>query len=189
MRVARMMVAIPAVLLMTACADEGPTGAALDDVTASLNRSAAAPAASAPGRAARTTIVDVALAVNAESGEFSTLIAAVVRADLLGALSANGQRTVFAPTDAAFAKLGLNADNIDTLPIDALTDILLYHVANGRRDAESVVTSSQIRMLNGGFTSISVTDEGAFINESRIIAVDVGASNGIIHVIDTVLLP
>jgi uncharacterized surface protein with fasciclin (FAS1) repeats len=189
MRAVRMMVAIPAVLLMTACADEGPTGAAFDDVTASLNRGAAEAAATAPGRAARTTVVDVALAVNAETGEFSTLIAAVLSADLAGALSANGQRTVFAPTDAAFAKLGLNADNIGTLPLDVLTNILLYHVANGRRDAESVVTSSQIRMLNGEFTTISLTDEGAFINDSRIIAVDVGASNGIIHVIDTVLMP
>src|SRR5688572_13869116 len=75
------------------------------------------------------TIVEAALAVNAETGEFSTLIAAVVRAGLVDTLNGKRQFTVFAPTDAAFAKLGLNAGNIDTVPLDALTNILLYHVA------------------------------------------------------------
>ena len=137
----------------------------------------------------RTTIVDVALAVNAESGEFSTLIAAVVAADLVGALSGNGQLTVFAPTDAAFAELDLNADNIGDLDTATLTNILLYHVANGRRMAEDVVSSDQIRMKNGQFTMISVTDDGAYINDSMIVATDVPADNGVIHVIDAVLLP
>ncbi|MBE0565914.1 MAG: fasciclin domain-containing protein [Krumholzibacteria bacterium] len=137
----------------------------------------------------RTTIVDVALAVNAETGEFSTLIAAVVAADLVDALSARGQLTVFAPTDAAFAKLGLDADSIGSLDKDTLTGILLYHVAKGRRLAEDVVSSDRIRMLNGGFTAISLNDEGAFINDALIVATDVPADNGVIHVIDTVLLP
>ena len=137
----------------------------------------------------RTTIVDVALAVNAESGEFSTLIAAVVAADLVDALSGNGQLTVFAPTDEAFAKLDLNADNIGEMDQDALTGILLYHVAKGRRMAEDVVSSDQIRMLNGRRTMISLMDGGAYINDSMIVATDVPADNGVIHVIDTVLLP
>jgi uncharacterized surface protein with fasciclin (FAS1) repeats len=137
----------------------------------------------------RTTIVDVALAVNAESGEFSTLIAAVVAADLVDALSGNGQLTVFAPTDAAFAKLDLNADNIGEMDPDALTGILLYHVAKGRRMAEDVVSSDQIRMLTGQRTMISLMDGGAYINDSMIVATDVPADNGVIHVIDTVLLP
>jgi transforming growth factor-beta-induced protein len=137
----------------------------------------------------RTTIVDVALAVNEDSGEFSTLIAALVAADLVDALSGNGQLTVFAPTDEAFAKLDLNADNIGDMDMDALTNILLYHVAKGRRMAESVVSSDQIRMLNGERTMISLMDGGAYINDSMIVATDVPADNGVIHVIDTVLLP
>ena len=137
----------------------------------------------------RTTIVDVAIAVNQDSGEFSTLIAAVVAADLVDALSGNGQLTVFAPTDEAFAKLDLNADNIGDLDKDALTNILLYHVAKGRRMAEDVVSSDQIRMLNGDRTMIMVNDEGAFIDESKIVNTDVPADNGVIHVIDTVLMP
>jgi uncharacterized surface protein with fasciclin (FAS1) repeats len=189
MRVARLMVVIPAMLLLAACADDGPTGVATDAAVAGLNRGAAGQSAGAPGRAARTTIVDVALAVNAQTGEFSTLIAAVLRADLAGALAADGQRTVFAPTDAAFAKLGLDADNIDGVPLDALTDILLYHVTGGRRDAASVTDKTRIRMLNGGFTRISVQGDGAYINDAKIVAVDIAASNGIIHVIDAVLLP
>jgi transforming growth factor-beta-induced protein len=137
----------------------------------------------------RTTIVDVALAVNEDSGEFSTLIAALVAADLVDALSGNGQLTVFAPTDEAFAKLDLNADNIGDMDMDALRNILLYHVAKGRRMAESVVSSDQIRMLNGERTMISLMDGGAYINDSMIVATDVQADNGVIHVIDTVLLP
>lgn len=136
------------------------------------------------------TVVEVALAVNGETGEFSTLIAAVVAADLVDALSTRGQRTVFAPTDAAFAELGLNAGNIaGALDSEALTDILLYHVAPGRRAAQSVVNARQIRMLNGGFNDIWVDDSGAYIGGARIIQTDVEASNGIIHVIDAVLLP
>lgn len=133
------------------------------------------------------SIVDVALAVNADTGEFSTLIAAVVTADLVGALDAVGQRTVFAPTDAAFAELGLNADNIGDLPVAALTDILLYHVANGARDAEDVLGSRQIRMLNGDLTTVDASAPS--INESGFVAVDIHTANGIIHIIDAVLLP
>jgi uncharacterized surface protein with fasciclin (FAS1) repeats len=144
----------------------------------------------APTRpAASPTLVEVALAVNAESGEFSTLIAAVVSAGLVDALSAVGQRTVFAPTDAAFAELGLDADNIAGLDRDALTNILLYHVAPGRRYASDVVSSDRIRMSNGDFVSVRLQDGSAFINDSRILVTDVEASNGLIHVIDAVLLP
>ena len=147
----------------------------------------------APGRAsaapAGPSIVEIALAVNADTGEFSTLIAALQAADLVGALNGNRHYTAFAPTDAAFAKLGLNAGNIGTLDKATLTNILLYHVTNGRRLSQSVVGASQIRMANGGFTKVSVSGEGAFINSSKIVAVDIKARNGVIHVIDTVLLP
>jgi uncharacterized surface protein with fasciclin (FAS1) repeats len=137
----------------------------------------------------RTSIVDVALAVNAETGEFSTLIAAVVAADLVATLDGNRQFTVFAPTDAAFAELGLDASNIGSLPKQALTNILLYHVAPGNRPAEDVVMSSQVRTLAKKFLKVSVTADGAYVNNAMIVLPDVFADNGVIHVIDKVLLP
>ena len=128
------------------------------------------------------------------SPAFTTLVAAVTCPGFDGAiataLSATGQRTVFAPTNVAFAKLGLNAGNVcAALPLATLQDILLYHVAPGARLAADVVASETIRMANGERTTITVNAEGAFINQSRITATDIVASNGVIHVIDTVLLP
>jgi len=145
--------------------------------------------------AARTapsgSIVDTALAVKAQSGEFSTLVAAVLAADpaVLARLSRTGQVTVFAPTDAAFAKLGLDASNVGSLPRATLTKILLYHVAPGARDAADVVSSTRIRTLEGGFLRVSLSGGNAFVNDSKIVATNIRTTNGIIHVIDTVLLP
>ena len=137
------------------------------------------------------TIVDVTIDVNNQTGDFDTLIAALQAADpiVLATLSGNGQHTVFAPTDDAFAALGLDETNVGSLAKDVLTDILLYHVAHGRRDSGDVTSSSQIRMLNGQFTEISVDSSGAYIDNAQIILADVLAANGIIHVIDAVLLP
>jgi uncharacterized surface protein with fasciclin (FAS1) repeats len=138
------------------------------------------------------SIVDIAVAASqANPGEFKTLVAAVLAADpaVLATLSKQRQLTVFAPTDAAFAKLGLDAGSIDTLPKATLTQILLYHVAPGARDAADVTASDRIRTLQRGFLDVTVNGNGAFVNESKIVAVDIRASNGIIHVIDTVLLP
>ncbi len=168
--------------------------AACSDATAPIE---AVPAESrtalvAGGSAAGTqdqSIVDIALAVNQQSGEFSTLIAALVSADLVETLDQKRQFTVFAPTDAAFAALGLDATSIGSLPTDVLTDILLYHVAPGRRFANSVVSAKQIRMLNKDFTTVSVTAAGAFIDNAQIVATDIAARNGVIHIIDSVLLP
>ena len=145
----------------------------------------------------RTTIVDIALAVNAESGEFSTLIAALVSADLVDALDGKGQFTVFAPTDAAFAAAGLDAGNIGDVPVDVLTGILLYHVAPGNRPAEDVLGSTQIRTLAKSFVGVEVNDDGAFLVDgngdlAELLApdlIDIFADNGVIHVIDAVLFP
>ena len=125
----------------------------------------------------RQSIVTIA----SEEG-FTTLVAAVVHAELVEELTTNRSLTVFAPTDAAFAKLGLNAGNIDDLDKAVVADILLYHVTAGRKFSESVIAAPSQKMLNGDRASRAELLGG-------IVAVDVTASNGVIHVIDTVLLP
>jgi uncharacterized surface protein with fasciclin (FAS1) repeats len=141
------------------------------------------------------TIVDVALAANAQTGEFSILIAALQAADpaVINTLSGKGQFTVFAPTDAAFVsllgELGLTADQLLSNK-DLVTQVLLYHVARGNRDSGQILASDRIRTLNGGFLFQSggvLTDANG--RTSNIIAVDIKASNGVIHVIDRVVLP
>ena len=146
-------------------------------------------------------LVDVALEVNGEgpyAGAFDTLIAAVLAADpaVVQTLTGNGQHTVFAPTDSAFLMLGITADNLDelladgTLTVEGLTDILLYHVAHGRRYSGDVLESEKIRMLNGSFVQqaggVLTDNQGGM---SNIIVTDVPAANGIIHAINAVLIP
>jgi uncharacterized surface protein with fasciclin (FAS1) repeats len=142
-------------------------------------------------RSSGPTIVETALAVNAQSGEFSQLIAAVQRAGLVDALNGNRQFTVFAPTDAAFEDLyaALGVSSVDEIPLGTLTAVLLYHVAPGERFSGDVVSSDRIRTVSKGFLFPSVHDGGAWVNDARIVAADVDASNGVIHVIDKVLIP
>ena len=97
--------------------------------------------------------------------------------------------TVFAPTDAAFARLGLNATNIGSLPKSKLLKILQYHVVRGERYSQGVVEANRLRMLTGDYASVSLTNAGAFVDSSKITATDIKAGNGVIHIIDTVLLP
>lgn len=152
-----------------------------------LGISAGPVAARQPG----PTIVGAALAVNAQTGEFDHLIAAVVRTGLVGTLDGNRQFTVFAPTDAAFEDLfsALGVDGVDEIPLDTLRTVLLYHVAPGERLSGDVISSSRIRTIGKGFLSPSVHDGSAWINDARIVMPDVDVSNGVIHVIDKVLLP
>jgi transforming growth factor-beta-induced protein len=140
------------------------------------------------------TIVQVALEANAQTGEFSILIAALQAADpvVIQKLSGKGKFTVFAPTDAAFLslldELGVTAEQL--LSNQALvTRVLLYHVARGNREAEDVLESERIRTLRG-----VLFQEGGVLTDANgrtanIIATDIKASNGIIHVIDRVVLP
>jgi uncharacterized surface protein with fasciclin (FAS1) repeats len=146
-------------------------------------------AAPVAARRSGPTIVETAIAVNAETGEFSTLIAAVQAAGLVDVLNGNRQFTVFAPTDAAFAALGLNAGNIGTaLDDETLTDILLYHVTAGRKDAATVVDSDSLRMLNGDRADVEV-GSGVTIDGAPVVETDIRTSNGIIHIVGGVLLP
>ena len=152
-----------------------------------------APAATAAPKG--NTIVDVALAENAKSGEFSILIQALLAADpaVISTLSGKGQFTVFAPTDAAFLSL---LSELQLTPGELLSDqdlvtqVLLYHVARGNRNSNAVLGSSRIRTLERGFLFQSggiLTDENG--RSANIIATDIKASNGVIHVIDRVVLP
>lgn len=143
------------------------------------------------------TVVQTALEVNASTGEFSTLIAALSYAGLVEAVDAFDQVTVFAPTDDAFAALELNADNIDEAFAGddgkaALTNILLYHLKEGRQFSRPVLNKRQIEMANGGFTypdaSIPALVD-ANRGEAPFVMTDVAARNGVIHVIGAVLLP
>jgi len=153
----------------------------------------AAPEAEANDKA--PNLVEVAIAVNTSgpyAGQFDTLIAAVQAADpaVVQRLTAKRQSTVFAPTDGAFEALGLTPDNIESLDQGFLTQVLLYHVVNGRRDSNEVLASDQLRTLQGGFLQQSagrLTDNLG--REATIIVTDVPASNGIIHAIDAVVLP
>lgn len=149
--------------------------------------SAAPVAARQPG----PTIVETAIAVNADTGEFSQLIAAVTRAGLVDKLNGNRQFTVFAPTDAAFADLytALGVSGVDEIPLATLKTVLLYHVAPGQRFSGDVLGASRVRMLSKSFTYPSLDGGTPYINDARIITPDVDASNGVIHIIDTVLLP
>lgn len=141
-------------------------------------------------------IVDVATSINGPGGvaegEFDTLLAAVLVADpaVLERLQGNGRTTLFAPNDAAFEKLGLTAANIGTLDQDTLTNILLYHTTQARRPASDVLARDRLFMIFPAFLQQS---GGVFTDTqgrtSNIILTDVEASNGIIHVIDTVVLP
>ncbi len=137
------------------------------------------------------TIVGTALSVNAATGEFDYLIEAVVRTGLVDTLNGKRQFTVFAPTDAAFEKLfaALGVNGVSDIPVDTLKAVLLYHVAPGQRFSDDVIASTRIRTISKGFLVPSVRDGGAYVNDARIVAADIDVSNGVIHVIDTVLLP
>jgi uncharacterized surface protein with fasciclin (FAS1) repeats len=131
-------------------------------------------------------IVDTALS----AGNFSTLAAALGAAGLLGTLKTEGPFTVFAPTDHAFAKI--NPQTLSELlqpeNREKLTAILTYHVMPGRVTAHDVANLNSATTLQGQMVNISKQD-GVKINDAKVIAPDVEATNGIIHVIDTVLMP
>ena len=135
------------------------------------------------------TIVDVA----SGNSDFSTLVAAVSAADLVSTLQSAGPFTVFAPTNAAFAKLP--AGTVDTLlkPENKaqLVSILTYHVVAGKVPASTVVTlnGKSVATVQGASVRITVNGGKVKVNNANVTAVDINASNGVIHVIDSVLLP
>jgi len=131
------------------------------------------------------------LVETADSGRFDTLVAAVKAAGLADVLKGPGPFTVFAPTDEAFAKLPtgtlenlLKADNKQQLQ-----KILTYHVVAGQVMAKDVVKLDSAKTVEGGSLTIHATNGGVMVNNAHVTKTDIAASNGVIHVIDTVLLP
>ena len=130
-------------------------------------------------------------AVAANAGNFGTLLAAAKAAGLVDALSGTGPLTVFAPTDEAFSKLPEGTVKALLLPENKqkLATILKYHVVAGRVYAADALKAKTATTLHGGSVSISTDDRGAFVNDAQLMTTDIDASNGVIHLIDRVILP
>jgi uncharacterized surface protein with fasciclin (FAS1) repeats len=176
---------------VTACGSStspmSPTSAAsIPGGTNDGNPTAVKPDSATAAKPGDLTIVGI---VTQDDGEFDVLQAAVIRAGLVDALNGRTQYTVFAPTDLAFVTSLAVADEaaaiaaLNSMPIDRLTDILLFHVTEGRRISRSVLAAPSYHMLNGA--TLTRTQLAA----AGLAATDVSASNGIVHVINAVLLP
>lgn len=137
--------------------------------------------------AKKADIVDTAVA----AGDFTTLAAALQAGGLIDTLKSDGPFTVFAPTDEAFAKLP--AGTVESLlkpeNKDKLVAILTYHVVPGKVKAADVVNLTSASTANGKDVTIRVEGDSVYVNDSRVVATDIAASNGVIHVVDTVILP
>lgn len=133
----------------------------------------------------KADIVDTAVA----AGSFTTLVTAVQAADLVDTLKGQGPFTVFAPNDDAFAKIP--AADLNALVADkaALTNVLTYHVVAGKVMAADVVNLTSAKTVQGQDLKIEVKDGNVFVNGAKVIATDIETSNGVIHVLDTVVLP
>jgi uncharacterized surface protein with fasciclin (FAS1) repeats len=152
------------------------------------NCNAGKAAKAASTAAAKADIVDTALA----AGSFNTLATALTKADLVGALKEDGPFTVFAPTDEAFAKLpkGTLADLLKPENKAKLVEILTYHVVSGAVPAETAVSLDKASALNKKEIALAVKDGALYLNDSaKVVKADIECSNGVIHVIDTVILP
>jgi uncharacterized surface protein with fasciclin (FAS1) repeats len=150
---------------------------------------AAAVAFATPAFSAEKDIVDTAMA----AGKFKTLCAAVKAADLVDTLKGEGPFTVLAPTDEAFAKLpeGTVESLLKPENKDKLVEILTYHVIPSKALKADVakLDGKSVKTVAGKSVNIKIDGDDVMINKAKVIATDVEASNGVIHIIDTVLLP
>jgi len=142
---------------------------------------------SADTRAAQKDIVETAIT----AGQFKTLAAALDAADLVDTLKGSGPFTVFAPTDEAFAKLpaGTVENLLKPENKDQLVAILTYHVVPGKMMAADVVKLEEAKTVNGKMLDIKTNGDAVMVNDAKVTATNIGASNGVIHVVDTVILP
>ncbi|HUK93799.1 MAG TPA: fasciclin domain-containing protein [Gaiellaceae bacterium] len=148
---------------------------------------AASGTSTAPATASTPTANIVQTAVKA--GQFRTLVALVKRAGLASALSGKGQLTVFAPTDGAFAKVPRQTLAALKSNPAKLRAVLLYHVAKGRLTAAKVARLRSVKTVNGAALRIRVSGGKVFVNSARVVKANVPASNGVIHVVNRVLIP
>ena len=147
-------------------------------------------------RAAKPTIVGLATSEEYKA-TFTTLVEALKKAGLVETFDGKDQFTVFAPTNDAFdaaavALLGpgnTGMDLVNGLSVERLTQVLVYHVAQGDRRAQGVVSSGQVQMLDGNFAPVTMQGGKFFIAGAEILATDILASNGVIHVIGFVMVP
>ncbi len=185
-------VVLAAALVLAACGDDDDGADESSATTAEASAEEATETTAAPTDESEATsdIVDTAVA----AGDFTTLAAALEAADLVDTLKGEGPFTVFAPTDDAFetalTDLGLTAEELlaDT---ETLSSILTYHVVDGAYPAADVIglDGQAVPTVNGAEVTISVDGETVMVNDATVTMPDVMASNGVIHVIDQVLLP
>ena len=136
---------------------------------------------------AEKDIVDTAV----EAGSFKTLAAALKAADLIETLKGKGPFTVFAPTDEAFAKLpkGTVEELLKPENKAKLAGILTYHVVAGKVEAKDAVKLKSAKTVNGASFKISASDAGVMVDKAKVVKTDIQCSNGVIHVIDSVIMP
>lgn len=160
---------------------------ALAAVAAVLTLSACAPSYTETPRQPMKNIVQIA----SENGSFNTLVAAVKAAGLAETLQGAGPFTVFAPTDAAFAKLPAGTVNGLLADKEALASILTYHVLSGKTVASDIMrgNGAMPATVNGQRLNITVRSGKVYVNGAQVVTADIQASNGVIHVIDAVLMP
>lgn len=130
-------------------------------------------------------IVDTAIG----AGQFKTLVSLVQAAGLVDALRSEGPFTVFAPTDAAFAKVPKATLNALGKDKEALKQVLLYHVVSGKVTSGQVVKVNKAKTLQGSDVKVKVSGKNVMINNAKVVKADIECTNGVIHVIDTVILP
>lgn len=151
----------------------------------------AAPAHAGDGYGKKASVQGNIAEVAAEAGQFETLLAAAKAAGLVETLVGAGPLTVFAPTDAAFA--ALPAGTVESLlkpeNREQLRSILTYHVVPGKVMAADVVKLASAKTANGQAVKISTEEGGVMVSGARVVKADIGASNGVIHVIDKVMIP
>ena len=183
------LVPVLAIAIAACSAAASPSAAPTAASTQSPAPTTATAPSTAPSASAAVMTKDI-VETATEAGSFKTLLTAVKAAGLVETLQGNGPFTVFAPTDAAFA--ALPAGTLDGLLKDpaALKKILLYHVVSGSVTSDNVVGLTSATSVEGSPIAISVKDGTVYLNDSaKVVTPDVMASNGVIHVIDKVILP
>ncbi len=176
------LLAISAVVIMSSCGGETTT-----ETTADTTATTTPPADTVAAPAGPATVVDIAVG----SADHTTLVAAVKAAGLVETLSGAGPFTVFAPTNAAFDKLpkGTVESLLTPEKKTDLTGILTYHVVAGAFKAADLTDGQMIKTVNGQELKVTIKDGKVMINGATVTAADLVAGNGVVHVIDAVVLP